>query len=88
MMDRLVAKPLRILSQYFMTSAVISPQKTGMNTVAHAHAPKMRNMFTRKPFESGGDMAYRTGRRAAIREGEIPQTKRPEASISSLSADI
>jgi hypothetical protein len=64
MMEKLVAKPLRILSEYFMTTAVISPPITWVNTAAHAHAPKMRNMSTRKPFESGGDVAYRTGRRA------------------------
>ena len=32
-----------------------------MNTAAYAHAPKLRNMSTRNPFESGGDVAYRTG---------------------------
>lgn len=37
---RLVAKPLRILSEYLITSAVTSPPRTCTHTVAHAHAPK------------------------------------------------
>ena len=39
-MLRLVAKPLRILSEYLITSAVTSPPRTCTHTVAHAHAPK------------------------------------------------
>lgn len=39
-MDRLVAKPLRMLSEYLITMAVTSPPNTWIATVAHAHAPK------------------------------------------------
>jgi len=38
-MLRLVAKPLRILSEYLMTMAVTKPPKTWIATVAHAHPP-------------------------------------------------
>jgi len=38
-----VANPLRMLSEYLMTSAVISPPKTWVRTVPHAHMLKLRN---------------------------------------------
>jgi len=41
---RLVAKPFRMLSEYFMTIAVTSPPSTCTATVAHAQGPKLRNM--------------------------------------------
>ena len=37
---KLVAKPLRILSEYLITTAVINPPNTCVMTVAHAHGPK------------------------------------------------
>lgn len=40
-MLRLVAKPLRMLSEYLMTMAVIKPPKTCIETVAQAQAPKL-----------------------------------------------
>src|ERR1700683_1725824 len=43
MMLRLVAKPLRRLSEYLMTMAVIKPPKTWIATVAHAQPPKFWN---------------------------------------------
>jgi len=42
-MLRLVAKPLRILSEYLITMAVTRPPSTWTHTVAHAHAPKFSN---------------------------------------------
>jgi hypothetical protein len=53
-MERLVAKPLRILSEYFITTAVIRPPNTWIATVAHAHPPKLRNRSARKPSELAG----------------------------------
>ena len=38
--DREVAKPFRMLSEYLMTIAVTRPPMTWIATVAHAHAPK------------------------------------------------
>ena len=43
--DKLVAKPLRMLSEYLMTTAVTSPPKTCTATVAQAQPPKLRNML-------------------------------------------
>ena len=40
-MLKLVAKPLRMLSAYLITRAVMRPPKTWMKTVDHAHAPKL-----------------------------------------------
>jgi len=37
---RLVAKPLRMLSEYLMTMAVSRPPRTWIATVAQAQAPK------------------------------------------------
>jgi len=39
-MLKLVAKPLRMLSEYLMTIAVSRPPSTWMATVAQAQAPK------------------------------------------------
>ena len=39
-MLKLVAKPLRMLSEYLMTRAVRSPPRTWTETVAHAQGPK------------------------------------------------
>lgn len=55
MMERLVANPFRILSEYLMTTAVMSPPNTCVITVAHAHPPKFRNKSKKKPREFGGD---------------------------------
>ena len=38
--ERLVANPLRILSEYLMTMAVINPPSTWIATVAQAQPPK------------------------------------------------
>ena len=38
--DKLVAKPFRILSEYLMTMAVINPPSTWIATVAQAQPPK------------------------------------------------
>lgn len=40
-MDKLVANPFRMLSEYLMTRAVIKPPRTWTETVAHAHPPKL-----------------------------------------------
>jgi hypothetical protein len=53
MMERFVAKPVRILSEYFVTTAVISPAEE-LNTVAQAHAPKLRNTSMMIPFDMVG----------------------------------
>jgi len=42
-MLRLVANPLRMLSEYFITKAVTKPPKTWIATVAHAQPPKLWN---------------------------------------------
>lgn len=55
--DREVAKPFRMLSEYLMTIAVTRPPRTWMATVAQAHAPKWRNKSRKKPRESGGGAA-------------------------------
>ena len=54
MMDKLVANPFRMLSEYLMTTAVINPPNTWIATVAHAHPPKLRNRSRKKPREWGG----------------------------------
>jgi hypothetical protein len=50
-MESEVAKPLRMLSEYLMTTAVTSPPKTWIATVAHAQGPKLRKTSRRKPRE-------------------------------------
>lgn len=54
MMERLVANPFRMLSEYLMTTAVMSPPKTWIATVAHAHRPKLRKRSRKKPCELSG----------------------------------
>jgi hypothetical protein len=49
--ERLVANPFRMLSEYLMTTAVMSPPKTWMATVAHAQPPKFRKRSKKKPLE-------------------------------------
>lgn len=62
---RLVAKPLRILSEYLMTIAVIKPPKTCIATVAHAQPPKLSNI----PSMPEPDLCEKTtGKRAGRRE--------------------
>jgi len=56
-MLRLVANPLRILSEYLMTRAVSRPPNTCTHTVPHAHPPKLRNRVD--PHPSCGSDAYR-----------------------------
>lgn len=51
MMARLVAKPLRMLSEYLMTMAVTNPPKTWIATVAQAHPPKFLSKSLMKPWE-------------------------------------
>lgn len=51
MMARLVAKPLRMLSEYLITTAVTNPPKVWMATVPHAHPPKFLNKSLGKPRE-------------------------------------
>lgn len=51
MMARLVAKPLRMLSEYLMTTAVTNPPKVCMATVPQAHPPKFLNKSLKKPWE-------------------------------------
>ena len=55
--EREVANPFRMLSEYLMTIAVTRPPITWIATVAHAHAPKWRNKSRKKPRESGGGAA-------------------------------
>ena len=51
MMARLVAKPLRMLSKYLMTTGVINPPKVWMATVPQAHPPKFFNRSVKNPWE-------------------------------------
>jgi len=51
MMARLVAKPLRILSEYLMTTAVTNPPNVWMATVPHAQPPKFLSKSPKKPWE-------------------------------------
>jgi hypothetical protein len=46
---RLVAKPLRMLSEYLMTTAVRRPPRTWIKTVAQAQGPKLWKMEVKKP---------------------------------------
>lgn len=55
--EREVANPFRMLSEYLMTMAVIRPPRTWMATVAQAHPPKWRNKSRKNPRESGGGAA-------------------------------
>lgn len=79
-MDRLVAKPFRMLSEYLMTMAVTSPPNTCTDTVAHAHPPKFRNTSRKKPRELGGDDEKRIGRRAGMMENNDNCTLRTQRS--------
>ena len=47
---RLVANPFRMLSEYLMTMAVTSPPNTWIDTVVHAHTPKLLNRMEMKPW--------------------------------------
>lgn len=49
MMEREVAKPLRMLSEYLITTAVINPPNTCTATVAQAQIPKLANSWPKKP---------------------------------------
>lgn len=62
---RLVAKPLRILSEYLMTMAVTKPPKTWIATVAHAQPPKLSNIPTIPASDTCEKM---TGKRAGSKE--------------------
>jgi len=53
-MLKLVANPLRILSEYLMTTAVTKPPKTWTATVAQAQRPKLRKRSQNQPDESAG----------------------------------
>lgn len=52
--ERLVANPFMMLSEYLMTMAVIRPPNTWIPTVAHAHPPKLRKRSRKNPCELGG----------------------------------
>ena len=69
MMARLVAKPLRILSEYLMTTAVINPPKVWIATVPHAHPPKFLNRSVKKPWEFRW-LENTTGSKAGTRENK------------------
>jgi len=58
MIERDVAKPLRMLSEYLITMAVISPPRTWMATVAQAQKPKLRNRSRMNPREPRGGAEY------------------------------
>lgn len=51
--DNDVANPFKILSEYLITTAVTSPPKTCIATVAHAHPPKFRKRKVKKLMEGG-----------------------------------
>jgi len=51
--ERLVAKPFKMLSEYFMTMAVTNPPNTCIATVAQAHIPKFLRRPDKKPGEVG-----------------------------------
>lgn len=55
-MDRLVAKPFKMLSEYLITMAVTSPPNTWIATVAQAHIPKFLRRPDKKPGEVGDDV--------------------------------
>lgn len=57
MMEMDVAKPLRILSEYLMTTAVTRPPNTWMETVAHAQPPKWRKRSLIIPSDEGNGEA-------------------------------
>lgn len=78
--DRLVAKPFRMLSEYLITMAVTNPPKTWTATVAQAHPPKFRNRSRKKPRESEGAEAKRMGRSAGMRENNDSCTLRTQRS--------
>ena len=79
-MERLVAKPLRILSEYLITTAVISPPKTWIETVAHAQPPKFLSKLAMKPRELGTGGPYNTGRNAGTSEKRDSWTLRTHKS--------
>jgi len=64
-MLRLVAKPLRMLSEYLMTIAVIKPPKTCIATVPHAQPPKLSNIPVTPELDTCEKI---TGKRAGRRE--------------------
>lgn len=51
-MLKLVANPLRMLSEYLMTIAVTKPPRTWTSTVAQAHKPKWLNRPLNQPEEN------------------------------------
>lgn len=81
--DKLVAKPLRILSEYLMTIAVTSPPKTWIATVAHAHPPKFFIASLTKPWVGSPGMvgAKRIGSNAGNNEKSESCTFRTHKSV-------
>ena len=77
---RLVAKPLRILSEYLMTTAVRRPPSTWIKTVAQAQGPKLWKRESMKPCW-GLLGAYRMGRSAGMREKRDSCTFRTHRSV-------
>jgi len=76
-MLRLVAKPLRILSEYLITKAVTKPPKTWIATVAHAQPPNSWN----KPLKPDPAICENTtGRRAGRTENADNWTLRTQRS--------
>jgi hypothetical protein len=67
-----VANPLRMLSEYLMTRAVMSPPTTWVRTVPHAQALKFLNGSERTPHNPpvapGPPDRRRTGNKAGTRE--------------------
>ena len=57
---KLVAKPFNMLSEYLMTTAVMSPPKTCIKTVAYAQGVKFANRLENQPG-LGGDNESRLG---------------------------
>ena len=68
-MEREVAKPLRMLSEYLMTIAVTSPPNTWIATVAHAQIPKFLNRSPKIPCDDGEDNDGELAGRAEKRMG-------------------
>lgn len=81
-MLKLVAKPLRILSEYFITIAVTKPPRTCTATVAHAHMPKLRNIAEAQPAPDLmlGAWETNTGASAGRRENNDNWTLRTQRS--------
>jgi len=83
--EREVANPFMILSAYLITSAVISPPRTCVRTVAQAHGVKLANrwviegtLWAEVPRE--GDGAMRIGTSAGSSENRESCTLRTQRS--------